>query len=59
MVQVVLPPWAVLAAVSLPEFVSACVTVRSGFAPSGPVAAVVSGVGGASVATVASLQRRL
>ena len=43
-VPVVLRLWAVLAAVSLPEFVPTCVTVRSGVAPIGPVAAVAAGV---------------
>ena len=59
MFRVVLRPWAVLAAVSLPELLSAYVTVLSGVAPIGPGATVSAGVGGAGVADVASLQRRL
>ena len=55
----VLRPWAVLAVVALPEFVSAFVTVRSGVAPIWPVAVVDAGVSGVGVASVASLQRRL
>ena len=59
MVRVVLRPWAILDVVSLPEFLSACVTVRSKVAPIGPVATVAAGFGSACVAAVASLQRRL
>ena len=54
-VGVFLRPGAVLAVVALPEFVSACVAVRSGVAPIGPVSAASGGVVGAGVAAVSSL----